>query len=256
MLAVVVAFHKSDNPDHLKSFEEMLASIEFKGSEKDIFITLDGASPEYLEKTLEKFKIPVENVIFSTEKVGNYVLKFRFIDLIKQKYRFVKFCDFDDKSCTLKKLLRICEENKDFDLICCRSSKWSLFVNYWEKIFSTRLLTAIPKFKVFTGGDVIICWMSFYLCFKNNWNFIFNGEMIYFKQKEASRTCRELRPDEYLKLETDSNEIKNILFYCQTIESKHIYSKSENILDIDLQSLKKTVELNDFICKMTIHYKF
>jgi len=256
MLAVVVAYHFNDNEEYLVKFMEMLDSIMFKGFENDIFITLDGAEPIYISSVLEKYKIPLKNVIYSTEKCGNYCLKFKLLHLIMDKYHFIKFCDFDDRSCSFKKLLKICSLYQQYDLIVCRSSKWSCFVNYWEKIFSTRLLLSIPEFKVFTGGDVIICWMSFYECFKNNWRFIFTGDQIYYKTKTASRTCRELKPEEFLKLETSSNEIKNILFYCETIESKHIYEKSSNILDVDFDALTKTINLNDFICRLSLHYKF
>lgn len=256
MLAVVIAYHFNDNEEHMERFENMLKSIQFEKFEKDIFITLDGTDPTYISEIISKYKIPIENIIFSIEKVGNYVLKFRLLKKIKNKYKFIKFCDFDDKSCSIKKLIRICKTYINSDLIVCRSSKWSSFVNYWEKIFSTRLLSTIPEFKVFTGGDVIICWMSFYYCFKNNWEFNFTGEQIYYKTKTASRTCRETKPEEYLKLETDSNEIKNILFYCETVESKHIYEKSSNILDIDFDALQKTINLNDFLCHLSLHYKF
>ena len=256
MLAIVVAYHKNDNEEYLMKFMEMLESVQFNGFEENIFITLDGAEPSYIQSVIEKYKILPQNIIFSIENVGNYCLKFRLLEIIKNKYKFVKFCDFDDKSCSYKKLLRIIKLYEQYDLIVCRSSKWSVFVNYWEKIFSVKLLRSIPKFKCFTGGDVIICWMSFYECFKNNWQFVFCGEQIYYKNKIASRTCRESTPDKYLKLETESNEIKNILFYANTIESKHIYEKSSNILDIDFNALIKTINLNDFITRLMLHYKF
>lgn len=256
MLAVVISYHKNDNESHLSKFETMLESIDFKDNEKCIFITLDGATPNYINSTLEKFNIPIKNVIFSEVNIGNYALKFKLLDVIDNSFKYIKFCDFDDRSCTYKKMNKICSLYKDSDLIVTKTSRWSCFVNYWDKIFSINLLKMIPKFKCFTGGDVIIAWMSFYLCFKYNLNFSLTGEQIYYKTKEASRTCREQKPEEYLKLETDSNEIKNILFYCETIESKHIYEKSSNILDIDLVALQKTINLNDFITHLSLHYKF
>ena len=256
MLAVVIAYHKNDKKEYLEHFEAMLESINFAGHESSIFITLDGAKPDYIMDVLNKFNISVDNVIYSEENVGNYCLKFRLLDILPGYFHFVKFCDFDDRSVSYAKMQKICNENIDYKLICCRSSKWSLFVNYWEKIFSVELLKAIPRFKCFTGGDVIIAWTSFYLCYANNWQFNFDGTMIYYKNKTASKTCREKKPEEYLKLETDSNLIKNILFYAETIESKHIYEKSDNILDIDLEAMKKTINLNDFICRLNLHYKF
>lgn len=256
MLGIVIAYHKNDNPESYCKFIEMLESLKFSGYEKDIYITLDGADPSYIKPILEKYNIPVDNVIFSLVNVGNYALKFMLMDKIKLKYRFIKFCDFDDRSCSMKKLLDICEMYKTYKLICCRCSKWSMFTNYWDKLFSSELLLAIPRFKCFTGGDVIIMWMSFYLCFKNNWQFAMSGDMIYYKSKIASKTCRESEPEQYLKLETDSEEIKNILFYCEVIESKHIYEHDQNILNIDFMALKQTISLNDFICRMPIHYKF
>ena len=201
MLAVVVAYHKNDK-GYTDRFENMLKSIDFKNNEKNIFITLDGATPDYIASTVEKFKLLPENIIYSETNVGNYVLKFKFIESIGKSFRYVKFCDFDDKSATYKKMLRICQEYKDSDLIVCRSSKWSFFVNYWDKIFSTKLLSKIPQFKCFTGGDVIICWDAFYNCFKYDMKYSLCGEMIYFKTKEASRTCREKKPDESGSLES------------------------------------------------------
>ena len=256
MLAVVVAYHYNENTSNTIKFENMLKSIEFENNEASIFITLDGTDYSFILSIINNFKIPIKNVIFSTTSVGNYALKFKFINENKDKFKFVKFCDFDDKSCTYKKMLKICNLYNSSDLIICKASKWSCFVNYWDKIFSMRLLTEIPLFKCFTGGDVIICWTSFYLCFKNNWTFSFTGEQIYYKVKEASRTCREKKPEEYSRLSTNSNLIKNILFYCETIESKHIYEKSENVLDIDFRALQKTINLNDFITHMALHYKY
>lgn len=256
MLAVVVAYHKNDNEDFLEKFERMLASIEFEGFEDNIFITLDGAAPDYIDGTIKKFSLKPQNVVFSTVNVGNYCLKFKLIDKIWPKFKYVKFCDFDDTSCSYQKMVKICELYKDSELIVCRTTRWSCFVNYWEKIFSMKLFTAIPKFECFTGGDVIIAWMSFYECFKYNWKFSFCGELIYYKTKEASRTCREKKPEEYLLLKTDSEEIKNILFYAETIESKHIYKKDSNILNIDFKALTKTINLNDFICHLGLHYKY
>ena len=256
MLAVVISYHKNNNEEHLEKFKNMLRSIKFENKEKYIFITLDGANIDYISEVIDEFNLLNENIIYSEINIGNYALKFKLLKLIKNKFKYIKFCDFDDKSCTYNKMKKICETYNDSDLIVCKSSRWSCFVNYWDKIYSSRLLLAIPEFKCFTGGDVIISWMTFYLCFKNNWKFSFTGEQIYYKTKEASRTCREKKPEEYLKLETDSNEIKNILFYCETIESKHIYEKSKNILDIDLVALQKTINLNDFITHLSLHYKF
>ena len=256
MLAIVISYHKNDKEGYLDKFKDMLKSINFIKHEKSIFITLDGANPSYLLEIVNEFNIPIENIIYSEINVGNYVLKFKLIDMIKNKFKYVKFCDFDDRSCSYNKILKICEFYNDSDLIVCKASKWSCFVNYWDKIYSLRLLSLLPKFKCFTGGDVIISWMTFYLCFKNNLKYSFTGEQIYYKTKEASKTCREKQPEEYLKLETDSNEIKNMLFYCETIESKHIYEKSKDILDIDLVALQKTINLNDFITHLSLHYKF
>ena len=256
MICIAIAYHKNDNPENIQKFENMLSSINIEGNEDSIYITLDGATPDYINSTLEKFRIDIDHVVYSEVNIGNYALKFRLLELIKNKFKFIKFCDFDDRSCTYNKLVRICKTYINSDLIICRTTRWSCFVNYWEKIFSIRLITSIPFFKCFTGGDVIIAWMSFYLCYKYNWKFDFCGESIYYKTKEASRTCREKKPEEYLKLETESNEIKNILFYAETIESKHIYEKSKNILDIDFDALEKTIYLNDFMTHMRLHYKF
>lgn len=256
MIAVAISYHRNDNPEYLRKFKNMLDSINFESNEKSIFITLDGANTDYIQDILDKYKIPIKNVIYSEVNIGNYALKFMLLDVIKNKFRYVKFCDFDDRSCGYKKMLKICNLYSDSELIVCKASKWSCFVNYWDKIYSVKLLTMMPKFKCFTGGDVIMSWLTFYLCFKHNLKFSFTGEQIYYKTKEASRTCREKTPEEYLKLETNSNEIKNILFYCETIESKHIYEKSKNILDIDLEALQKTINLNDFITHLSLHYKF
>ena len=256
MLAVVVSYHKNDNEAYIMKLDRMLESINFKNNESNIFITLDGATPDYLSEIINKYKLLKENIIYSKEKIGNYALKFKLLDVIDKRFKYIKFCDFDDKSCGYKKMNEICKLYHDSDLIVTKTSRWSCFVNYWDKIFSIRLMKLIPYFKCFTGGDVIIAWMSFYICFKNNFKFSLTGEQIYYKTKEASKTCRESTPEEYLKLETDSNEIKNILFYCETIESKHIYEKSKNILDIDLEALQKTINLNDFITHLSLHYKF